>query len=205
MRLLLLSLLVIGQLSCSGLLPKRDYIDHTFYATNPAFAIQIADRFKLDEKDTSDTFSFFSYGGESGTNINRESFRFLDMRHQKAFTIEISKLSRGYWRSNLLQWIDHPLEKGAHRAHGLRYQTAIFASKTDSGGCLLVKYQAALTGAGDQTRIETYYLEEIGPALGGYESWTSIDRLNAEQQAFLSDFKEKVATDIQFVDPDHRT
>jgi hypothetical protein len=192
---------LLSLIACSGLMPKRDFVNHTFYATSPKFAIRISDDLELDDKDQSSSFNFFFSGGESGTNISEETFHFLNPKERKAFTLGISKINSGYWRSDLLDGIEHPLQTGVIRAYGRNYQTVVFATKTDDGSCLLVRYLAALADANNQTLVKAYYIQEISPRLGGCQNWEDADALNSQQQRFLSRFSDDFAKDIRFVDP----
>ena len=201
MRFFCFLVLLTSLMACSGLMPRRDFIDHTFYATSPKLAIRISDHFKLDDKKQSSSFNFFSSGGETGTDIREETFHFLNLEQKKAFTLGISKINHGYWRPNLLDWIEYPLETGVIHANGQDYQSAVFAIKTDDGSCLLVRYLAALADANCQTLVRAYYLQEISPRLGGCEEWSAADSLNSGQRAFLARFSKDFVQEIKFVDP----
>lgn len=201
MRAFCILSMLLCLIACSGLMPKREFVNHTFYATSPKFAIRISDDLGLDDKDQSSSFNFFFSGGETGTNINEETFHFLNPKERKAFTLIISKINSGYWRSDLLDGIEHPLETGVIRAYGRNYQTAVFATKTDDGSCLFVRYLAALADASNQTLVKAYYIQEISPRLGGCENWEAADRLTSQQSIFLSSFSDDFAKDIRFVDP----
>jgi hypothetical protein len=201
MRVVFTMTLALGLIACSGLMPKRDFIDHTFYATSPKLAIRLSDDFILDDKDESNSFNFFSSGGESGTNVREENFQFINPEQKKAFTLSISKINRGFWRSDLLDGIEHPLKTSVMRAYERDYQSAVFVTRTDDGSCLLVRYIGAHANANHQTLVNAYYLQEIPPRLGGCEDWKDVDRLNSRQRAFLSRFLEDFAEEIKFVDP----
>lgn len=200
MRKFVFICLIFALVSCSGMLPRREFIDHTFFASNPKIAVRISDEFVYDEKDQDNRFDFFRSGGESGTNINEEKFHFLDLKNQKAITIVIAKLSRGYWNPNLTGGIEHPLELGVTLLNGQKFQSAVFASQGDNGDCALVKYFGKITGPQDQTLIKYVYVQGIPMRLGDSARWTSPDKLNSAQMSFLQKFNDGCDEDIQFVE-----
>jgi hypothetical protein len=192
--------LIIFIASCSGLTPRREIVNNTFFSSNPKVAVSISDDFTFDDKKRSDSFSFFSSGGESGTNVSHENYRFIDMANQKVVIIRISKLSRGYWNRDLKHPVSNPLEKGVVKNKNGSFQYAVFATQEVDGGCFLNKYIARLSGANSQTLIAVRYIQQIPRRFENCSRWTSPAELTEKQQNFLSRFNADYEQDVHFID-----
>jgi hypothetical protein len=174
---------------------------HTFRVSYPKIAIQIANGFVFKSKDTSNNFGFFASGGESGTNINSETHLFFNQKQGKAIKIVIARLNRGFWKSDLTNRIKNPLDKGEIEGARHKYRYAVIATKSKSGGCLLINRIARIYGANKDTLLECYYIQEVASKLGDYSKWEKANALDEGQRAFLSAFIQNSKKEIQFIKP----
>jgi hypothetical protein len=179
---------------------KRDFVDNTFYASNPSVAVKLADTFRQIEQKKDNSFSFFTNIGLSGTSIDIENYRFYDRMRMKQFVINIKRLNKGYWNPNLNNGIPSPLETGEETEGGRKYQYSIFAVKTPEKTDLLIKRFARCSGGMNQTMIEYFYMQQIAPFLGDVSKWQDPGNLTDEQNSFLSQFKADCEKDIHFIE-----
>lgn len=196
-----IGLFTTGLISCSSLTmeTKRDFVDNTFYASNPSIAVKLADTFSMMEQKKENSFSFYSNAGLSGTSITAENYRFYDQMRMKQIVINIKKLNKGYWNANLNNGIPNPLEKGEIMQEGRKYYYSTFAVKTPEGDNLLMKRFARCSGGRSQTLIEYLYIQQIAPILGDYSKWQDPSALTNEQNSFLSQFNAEGEKDIRFM------
>lgn len=202
MRRVICLLLATGLISCSSLTmeAKRDFVDNTFYASNPSIAVKLAGTFIKVEEKKDNTFAFFSNAGLSGGVLDIENYRFYDRTRFIEVLIRIKRLNRGYWRANLNEGIPHPLEVGKVVQSGREYHYSIFAIKTPQENNLMIKRFARCSGAKSQTLIEYFYFRHIGSSLGDFRKWQDPKTLTKEQITFLSQFISDCDKDLRFIE-----
>ena len=194
-------ILVLLPATASAMTSTWDEKAHTFRVSYPKIAVKIANSFVFEKKDTSNNFGFFASGGESGTNINSETHLFFDQKQGKAIKIVIASLTHGFWKSDLTDRIKNPLDKGEIEGARYKYRYAVMATKSKSGGGLLINRIARIYGANKDTLLECYYIQEVPPKLGDYSKWEKANALDEGQKAFLSAFIQNSKQEIQFIKP----
>jgi hypothetical protein len=200
-RRLMVFIIVLLPATAGAMTTTWDEKAHIFRVSYPKIAVQIADGFAFNKKDTSNNFGFFSSGGESGTNIKSESHLFFDQKQGKAIKIVIARLTRGFWRSDFTDKIKNPLDKGEIEGARHKFRYAVMASKSKNGGCLLINRIARLYGARKDILLECFYFLEVASKLGDYSKWEKPNALNEDQRAFLSTFIQNSKKEIQFIEP----
>jgi hypothetical protein len=178
---------------------KRDFMDHTFYASNPNMAVKIANNFQPVDQNKDNGFAMYS-NSMSGSNIETERFRFSDNTKKTAFVILISKAREGFWQSNLNEGFRNHLEAGKIEEGGRQYYYAIFADKGHDNKYYLVKRYARRSGATSQTLLQYYYVRAIDAKLDDFSRWRDPNRLRQDQRDVLTQFKKDSERDIQFIE-----
>jgi hypothetical protein len=180
---------------------KRDFMDNTFYASNPNMAVKLADTFQKVDQDKKSDFSMYT-GSTSGSNVNIEEFKFRDNTKKAAFVIEIKKIRNRnvYWVPNLNTGLRNHLEDGKIEKGGRQYYYAIYADKGCNNKHYLIKRFARLSGATDRTLINYYYIHEIDSNADDFFKWQNPLRLGQDQKNLLLKFKNDSEKDIQFIE-----
>jgi hypothetical protein len=180
---------------------KRDFIDNTFYASNPNMAVKIADTFQKVDQNKRSAFST-SIGRMTGSNIETEEFKFHDTTKKAAFVIEIRKIRNrnGHWISNLNTRLRNHLEADKVEKSGRQYYYTVYADKDCNNKYYLIKRFARLSGANDRTLINYYYIHEIDSNADDFHKWQDPLRLDQDQKNLLLKFKNDSEKDIQFTD-----
>jgi hypothetical protein len=194
-------ILILLPVTANALTTTWDEKAHTFRVSYPKIAVQIANGFVFEKKDTSNKFGFFASGGESGTNINSETNLFFDQKKGKAIKIVIARLNRGFWKSDLTDRIKNPLDKGKIEGARYKYRYAVMATESKGGGCLLINRMARIFGANKDTLLECYYIQEVTSKLGNYSQWENASTLNEGQRGFLSTFIQNSQKELRFIKP----
>lgn len=178
---------------------KRDFMDNTFYASNPNMAVKIANTFhKVDQNKDNGFFMYIN--SMAGSNIETERFRFSDNTQKTIFVILISKGRDGYWQPNLNAGLRNHLEAGKIEESGREYYYAIFAEKGPDNKYYLVKRYARRSGATSKTLLQYYYVREIGANSNDFSRWQDPNRLGQDQKDVLSQFKNDSEKDVQFIE-----
>lgn len=178
---------------------KRDFMENTFYASNPNMAVKIANTFQQADQNKKRGFSMYS-GRMGGSNIDTEGFKFSNNAQKTDFIIIIRKTRSGYWRSNLNAGLRNHLEAGKIEESGRQYHYTIFADKGPDNKYYLVNRFARLYGATNQTLIEYFYTREIDSNADDFNRWRDPNRLKQGQKNLLSQFKDDCERDIQFIE-----
>ena len=178
---------------------KRDFMDNTFYASNPNMAVKIANTFHKVDQNKDNGFAMYS-NRMSGSNIETERFRFADNTQKTIFVITIQKIREGYWQPNLNAGLRNLLEAGKLEESGRQYHYAIFADKGPDNNYFLVKRYARCSGATNQTLLQYYYAHEIEANSDDFSKWQDLNRLRRDQKNALSQFKNDSERDIRFIE-----
>ena len=178
---------------------KRDFMDNTFYASNPNMAVKIANTFHKVDQNKDNGFAMYS-NKMSGSNIETERFRFSDDSQKTGFVILISKTREGYWQPNLNAGLRNHLEAGKIEEGGRQYYFAVFADKGPDNKYYLVKRYARCSGATSQTLLQYYYVRAIDADLDDFSRWQDPNRLKQDQRDVLTQFKKDSERDIRFIE-----
>jgi hypothetical protein len=178
---------------------KRDFTDHTFYASNPNMAVKIANSFHPVDQNKDNVFSMYS-NSMSGSNIETETFRFSDNTSKTGFVIQIRRARDGYWQPNLNAGLRNHLEAGKIEEGGRQYYFAVFADKGPDKKYYLVKRYARCSGATNQTLLQYYYVRAIDADLDDFSRWQDPNRLKQDQRDILTQFKKDSERDIRFIE-----
>jgi hypothetical protein len=197
--IVLVSLIVLTACAALETETKRDFTDHTFYASNPNMAVKIANTFHPVDQNKDNGFSMY-INSMSGSNIETENFRFSDNTKKTVFVIMIKKIREGYWQSNLNAGLRNYLEAGKIEESGRQYYYALFADKRPDNKYYLVKRYARCSGATNQTLLQYFYVRAIDADSDDFSRWQDPNRLRQDQRDVLTQFKKDSERDIRFIE-----